>query len=40
MFFVNPLTYLFQLNFIPWIFGAFALFGVILCLKKVFGRGV
>lgn len=40
MFFVNPFTYLFQLEFMPWIFGAFGFFGVFLLLKKIFGRGV
>jgi len=41
MFFINPFTLLFELNFMPWIFGAFGFFGVFLLLKKMLlGRGV
>ena len=41
MFFINPFSLLFELNFMPWIFGAFGFFGLFLLLKKMLlGRGV
>lgn len=35
MFIVNVLDYLIQLEFIYYLFGAFAFFGINLCLRKV-----
>lgn len=37
MFFINPFEYLFQFDFSVFIFSAFAFFGVMLLLQKIFG---
>lgn len=38
MFLINPLEYLFQLEFSRYIFVAFAFFGVMLCVKRLVMR--
>lgn len=41
MFVINILEYLFAFEFTQWLFGAFAFFGVMLCIQKlIFKRGV
>lgn len=41
MFLINPLEYLLQFDFAPYLFGAFAFFGVIAAIQMlIFGRGV
>lgn len=39
MFFINPFAILFEFSFAPFLFGAFGLFGLMLCLRKlIMGR--